>query len=71
MTKTANYIYSPAQLLHQDLKMTQRYAHLSPDHMKRIASRTLRRPRAKVLDVAQGRKDPPGTLTPFWITQLL
>ncbi len=51
--------------------MTQRYAHLSTDHMKRIASRTLRRARAKVLEVAQGRKDPPGTLRPFWITQIL
>ncbi len=35
--------------------MTQRYAHLSPGHMKRIASLTLRRRGAKVLEIAQGR----------------
>ncbi len=54
--KTANYIYSPARLGHRELSMTQRYAHLSPDHMKRIASLTLRRPGARVLEIAQGRK---------------
>ncbi len=52
MTKTANYIYWPAQLGHRELSMTQRYAHLSPDHMERIASLTLRRRGAKVLEVA-------------------
>jgi hypothetical protein len=35
--------------------MTQRYAHLSPDHMKRIASLTLRKREAEVLEIAQGR----------------
>ncbi len=55
MTKTANYIYCPAQLGHRELSMIQRYAHLSPDHMKRIASLTLRRPAAEVLEIAQGR----------------
>ena len=35
--------------------LVQRYAHLSPDHMKRIASLTLRRPAAEVLEIAQGR----------------
>ncbi len=39
----------------RELSMTQRYARLSPDHMKRIASLTLRRPAAKVLEIAQGR----------------
>ncbi len=54
--KTANYIYSPAQLGHRELSMTQRYAHLSPAHMKRIARLTLRRRGAKVLEIAQGRR---------------
>ncbi len=41
LTKTAKYIYWPAQLGHRELSMTQRYAHLSPGHMKRLASLTL------------------------------
>ncbi len=53
--KSANYIYWPTHLGHRELSMTQRYAHLSPDHMKRIASLTLRRPGAKVLETARGR----------------
>ena len=53
--KTANFIYRHAQLGHRELSMTQWYAHLSPDHMKRIASLTLRRPAAEVLEIAQGR----------------
>ncbi len=44
--KTANYIYSPAQLRHRELSMTQRYAHLSPNHMRAVADLTLRRPKA-------------------------
>ncbi len=53
--KTANYIYSPAQLGQRELSMTRRYAHLSPDHMKRIASLIFRRPGTKALEIAQGR----------------
>ncbi len=34
MLKTANFIYWPAQLGHRELSMTQRYAHLSPDHIE-------------------------------------
>ena len=56
MPKTANFIYRHAQLGHRELSMAQWYAHLSPDHMKRIASLTLRRPAAEVLEIAQGRK---------------
>ncbi len=55
LLKTANFIYWPAQLGHRELSMTQRCAHLSPDHMKWIASLTLRRPGAKVLEIAEGR----------------
>ena len=68
---TANYIYWPPHLGHRELSMTERYAHLSPDHMKRIASLMLRRPGAKLLGIARGRKDRPRSLTPFWITQIL
>ncbi len=42
MMKTANYIYWPAQLGHRELSMTQRYAHLSPDHMRAVADLTLK-----------------------------
>ena len=38
--------------------MTQRYAHLSPDHMRAVSDLTLRRPAAEVLEIAQGRKSP-------------
>ncbi len=40
MMKTANFIYSAAQLGHRELSMTQRYAHLSPDHMRAVADLT-------------------------------
>ncbi len=53
--KSRNFIYSHAQLGHREPPMTQRYAHLSPDHIKQIAPLTLRRPGAKVLEIAQGR----------------
>ena len=46
LTKTAKYIYWPAQLGHRELSMTQRHAHLSPDHMRAVADLTLRRPKA-------------------------
>ncbi len=55
LTKTANYIYSPAQLGHRELSMTQHYAHLSPDHRRAVADLTLRRPAAEVLEIPQGR----------------
>ena len=40
-----------AQLGHRELKMTQRYAHLSPDHMRRIARLTQRPAKADVISI--------------------
>jgi integrase len=39
---------------HRTLAMTQRYAHLSPDHMKRVADLTIREP-GKVVQLREVR----------------
>ncbi len=63
MMKTANYIYWPAQLGHRELSMTQRYAHLSPDHMRAVADLTLRRPKPGLVRRV-ARRSPGVTTTP-------
>ncbi len=65
MPKTANFIYSPAQLGHRELSMTQQYAHLSLDHIRAVADLTLRKPKA---DLAAQRSG--GWLTPERIKAL-
>ncbi len=51
----SHYIYRPAQLGHRELSMTQRYAHLSPDHMRAVADLTLRRPKAGLVRLSARR----------------
>ncbi len=72
MTKTANFIYSAAQLGHRELSMTQRYAHLSPDHMRAVADLTLRRQKCRVPSgYPRGGRLGSEPVTLRWITQIL
>ncbi len=50
-------LYDAQALLgHRTAAMTVRYAHLSPDHMKKVADYTLRRPTPEPVDLGEARR---------------